>query len=149
MACPGDCATCCYEIRVLIYYLTGECPVTYACSNYNGAWILTQTGAAGTDCEWSYTDPVDGFTITITCDGDWWLLTITHDGNICGQWRRALADDLDCPPVDLGNWTWIQGNCTGNTWAYAECVSYDRPVVPPEWYPEILLGVYRMRMKWT
>lgn len=149
MACPGDCAACCYEIRVYIYYLTGECPVKFPCNNYNGAWILTQEGAAGTDCSWLYTDVAENFTITITCDGDFWLLTITHDGNICAQWSRILADNLDCPPVS-GSWLWVQGDCTGNAWAYTECSDWDRPVYPPAWYPVGLrTGVYRMRVKWT
>ena len=148
VACPASCATCCYEIRVWIYYLSGECPAKYGCSNYNGSWILTQTGDAGTDCEWVYTNTVDGWTITIDCDGDYWWLTIEHDGNIAARWRRSLAVDPDCPPVTTSNWNYVDGDCTGNAWAYTDCYGWDRPVYPPEWYPEMLLGVLRMRLKW-
>ena len=91
MACPGSCADCCYEIRVYIYYLSGDCPEKYACSNYNGIWTLTQQGATGIDCTWLYTDPVDGFTIRIHCEDGYWLLTIQNGETICAQWRYALA----------------------------------------------------------
>ena len=134
MACPvGDCKSCCYEIRVYIYYLTGVCPAGYSCNNYNGLWTLTQQGATGTDCEWIYTDPVDGFTITIDCDIDFWWLVIAHDGNTCARWRRAAIDPYDvCPPVNLSNWNYVDGDCTGSSWAYVGCVTYERPIFPPE-----------------
>jgi len=149
VACPADCKSCCYEIRVWIYYLTGSCD-KYSCAIYNGIWILTQTGDALTDCEWVYTDPEYGFTITIDCEGDYWYLTIEHDGETAGRWRRALEFDPDCPPINSSNWNWVEGDCTGNAWAYTDCIGWDRPVVPPEWYPVGLRhGVYRMRLKWA
>ena len=149
MACPGDCKSCCYEIKVLIEYLSGVCPAGYSCNNYNGWWTLTQTGGTGTDCEWIYTDPADGFTITIDCDSGYWWLKITHDGFNAARWRVAQTGNyVDCPPVGGANWNYVDGICTGMTWARTSCVTYERPIFPPEWYPEILMNVMRMRLKW-
>jgi len=95
MACPGDCIACCYEMRVWIYYLTGECgDDKYDCANYNGVYTLVQQGDVGTDCVWLYTDPVDGFTITITCDEGYWWLTIQNGETICARWRYSQEEEL-------------------------------------------------------
>ena len=148
--CPTDCTDCCYQLRVWIYYMAGECPVKFACTNYNGInWILTQDGAAGLDCTWTYTDPDEGFTIVVHCELGYWWLTIEHDGNTCARWRVAVADNEDCPPVAWTNWVYVDGNCTGNQWARTTCLTYERPIFPPEWYPEILMNVMRMRLKWA
>jgi len=64
-------------------------------------------------------------------------------------WGEEPYDRTLCPPMNFENWEWVGGTCTGNAWAFAECVGYDRPIIPPEWYPVGLRhGVYRMRLKW-
>ena len=64
-------------------------------------------------------------------------------------WGDDPYDPANCPPTAFQNWEWVEGECTGNAWAYSECNDWDRPEVPPAWYPQKLLGVYRMRKKWT
>ena len=64
-------------------------------------------------------------------------------------WGSDPYDPTQCPPMNFESWEWVQGSCSGNATVFAECTGYDRPVVPPEWYPEILLNVYRMRLKWA
>ena len=88
--CPEDCANCCYEMLVWIYYLEGECGVE-KCSDYNGMYTLLQQGVDGTDCEWLYTDPVDGWTIKIHCEDGYWWLTIQNGDTICAQWKYSMA----------------------------------------------------------
>ena len=90
IACPTDCTNCCYEQLVWIYYLTGTCKGG-DCTDYNGMYTLLQQGVDGTDCEWLYTDPVDGWTIRIHCDAGYWWLTIDNDGTTCAQWKYSLA----------------------------------------------------------
>jgi len=95
MACPENCAICCYEMRVWIYYLEGECGNDkYDCNNYNGMYVLEQTGENLTNCEWLYTDPVDGFTVRIHCDEGYWWLTIQNGETICAQWRYPQTEEL-------------------------------------------------------
>ena len=64
-------------------------------------------------------------------------------------WADDPYDPANCPPTAWESWEWVQGTCTGNGMARSSCVGWDRPVVPPEWYPELLLGVLRMRLKWA
>ena len=91
--CPEDCANCCYKILVWIYYLEGTCGEA-KCSDYNGVYELIQQGAVGTDCEWLYTDPVDGFTIRIYCELGYWWLVIDNDGTTCAKWRYPMEAEL-------------------------------------------------------
>ena len=86
--CPTDCTNCCYELVVNLYYLGGECG-EIKCSDYNGVWLLTQEGAAGTDCAWSYTAP-SGVTIRVHCDAGYWWLTIANGPIVCAQWKYSL-----------------------------------------------------------
>jgi len=66
------------------------------------------------------------------------------------SWGDDPYDPANCPPTAFQNWEWVEGECTGNAWAYSECNDWDRPVYPPEWYPVGLRhGVYRMRLKWA
>lgn len=85
MACPEDCAGCCYKMHVWLYYLEGTCGVD-KCTDYSGCFTLIQQGDAGTDCVWLYTNPA-GWTITIHCDEGYWWLTIQNGEDICAQWR--------------------------------------------------------------
>ena len=71
------------------YYLDGTCG-SVKCTDYSGLFTLIQQGAAGTDCEWLYTDAVDGFTIKIHCELGYWWLTIQNGESICAQWRYSM-----------------------------------------------------------
>ena len=65
------------------------------------------------------------------------------------DWGDDPYDSEHCPPISwLDTWEWVQGACTGNAVVFSECYDWDRPEYPPEWYPEILTNVLRMRLKW-
>ena len=87
--CPTDCTDCCYEMVVWIYYLEGTCG-SAKCSDYNGMYTLLQQGVDGTDCEWLYTDPVDGWTIRIYCELGYWWLVIENGATVCAKWRYHM-----------------------------------------------------------
>jgi len=58
-------------------------------------------------------------------------------------WGVDPYDSSMCPPMNFQSWEWVEGECSGNTWVYAECEGYDRPTFPPAWYHDDLLGVLR------
>lgn len=119
--CPTDCDSCPTSINATVAGFS-----TSFCACLNGVHSMSATASP---CEWQFQDgPFAGLcdlsfmTITLTCVGDQWKITLLAvsigPGNgDTTQWEGFIdTDGSGCPPTDTFNLTFVGGTiCSGDS----------------------------------